>query len=61
MRFSLGRSTPAILATTAYPCLCLCRGLEQITRTTPRRRMTLQRSQMGLTLALTFITLPLLS
>jgi hypothetical protein len=35
----------------------LCRGFEQITRTTPPRRMTLHRSQIGFTLARTFKTL----
>src|SRR6185436_271256 len=47
-RLSRGRSTPAIRATLTllYPCRCLCRGFEQITRITPRRRMTLQRSQI---------------
>ena len=39
-----------------YPCLCLCRGFVQITRTTPRRFITLHRSHIGFTLARTFIT-----
>jgi len=37
-----------------YPCLCLWRGFEQITSTTPRRRITRQRSHIGFTDALTF-------
>src|SRR5439155_1574924 len=36
------------------PCLCLCRGLEQMTSTTPRRRMIRQRSHIGFTDARTF-------
>src|SRR5258706_3914875 len=45
---------PAIRAI-AHPCRCLCLGLRlQITRMTPRRVMTLQCSQMGLTLERTF-------
>src|SRR5688572_24610287 len=40
----------------AYPCLCLCFALVQITRTTPRRRTTLHLSQMRFTDARTFIT-----
>src|SRR4249919_3138880 len=56
-RLSRGRSTPAIRATLTllYPCRCLCRGFEQITRITPRRRMTLQRSQIFFTDGWTFI------
>jgi hypothetical protein len=34
---------------------CLCRGFVQITRTTPRRLMTRQFSQILLTLVRTFI------
>src|SRR6187549_150682 len=56
MRFVRGRSTPAIRAI-AYPCLCLCFALVQITRTTPRRRTTLHLSQIRLTDALTFMSL----
>jgi hypothetical protein len=38
------------------PWRCLWRGFRlQMTRTTPRRRITLQCSQMGLTLARTFM------
>jgi len=38
-----------------YPCRCLCLGLRlQITRITPRRLITLQCSQIGLTLVRTF-------
>ena len=38
-----------------YPCLCLCLGLSQMTRTAPWRLMILQRSHIFLTDALTFI------
>src|SRR6266566_6068137 len=58
-RLSRGRSTPAIRAMFAlpsYPCRCLCRGLEQITRIRPRRRTTRQRSQILFTDGLTFMT-----
>jgi hypothetical protein len=50
---------PAILAmlTSSYPCLCLCRGLVQMTRTTPLRRTILQFRQIFFTDALTFIVL----
>src|SRR5438046_6894888 len=57
-RLSRGRSTPAIRAKFAlpsYPCRCLCRGLEQITRMVPRRRITRQRSQILFTDGLTFM------
>jgi len=38
-----------------YPCRCLCLALRlQITRSTPRRLITLQCSQIGLTLVRTF-------
>ena len=40
------------------PWRCLCRGFElQITMTRPWRRITLQLSQMGFTLGLTFMSL----
>ena len=40
-----------------FPCRCLCLGLVQMTRTTPRRRMILHSSQIRLTEARTFISL----
>src|SRR5579875_1628490 len=59
IRLFLGSSTPAIRAISLpfclQPCLCLCRGLTQITRTTPRRRTILQSLQIRLTDARTFI------
>src|SRR5438309_10396818 len=51
---SRGRSTPAMRAI-AYPCRCRCLGFRlQMTRITPRRLITLQCSQIGLTLERTF-------
>jgi hypothetical protein len=41
-----------------YPCRCLCRGLEQIILTTPRRFTTLHFSHLTLTEAFTFIFNP---
>src|SRR6185503_16855360 len=41
-----------------YPCLCLCLGLTQITRTTPLRWMTLHLSHIFFTDARTFMTVP---
>jgi hypothetical protein len=43
------------LLPTNQPWRCLCRGFEQITRTTPLRRTTLQFSQIRFTELLTFI------
>src|SRR5437899_11307280 len=53
-RFWLGTFTPAMRAM-GYPCLCLCRGLVQMTMVLPCRLITRQRSHMGLTEARTFI------
>src|SRR5438874_13521077 len=39
-----------------YPCLCLWRGFVQMTMVVPCRLITRQRSHMGLTDALTFIS-----
>src|SRR4051794_19453148 len=47
--------TPAIRAKSCYPCRCLCRGFEQITRTRPCRRMILHFSHIGLTDGRTFM------
>src|SRR3954453_11884821 len=45
---------PAIRAID-YPCRCLWRGFEQITKTAPWRRMILHFSHMGLTEGRTFM------
>src|SRR5438046_10600588 len=55
-RFWFGMLTPAMRAT--YPCLCLCRGLVQITMVVPCRLITRQRSHMGFTDGRTFMVLP---
>jgi hypothetical protein len=44
-----------MLSACSYPCRCLCFWLVQMTRTTPRRRITLHLSHMRLTDALTFM------
>src|SRR5437764_12978293 len=54
-RFWFGRLTPAMRAMN-YPCLCLCRGLVQMTMVVPCRLITRQRSHMGLTDGRTFIS-----
>jgi hypothetical protein len=41
----------------SYPCLCLCLGLEQMTKITPLRRTMRHLLQIFFTDALTFISL----
>jgi hypothetical protein len=43
-----------------YPCLCLCLGVEQMTRTTPLRCTILHLAQIFLTDARTFTMAPYL-
>src|SRR5512139_3618338 len=52
-RLFSGMLMPAMRAMT-YPCRCLCRGLLQITRIAPWRRMILHFSHIGLTDGRTF-------
>src|SRR5438132_5745260 len=54
-RFWLGTFTPAMRAM-GYPCLCLWRGLLQMTMVVPCRLITRQRSHMGLTDGRTFMS-----
>src|SRR2546428_12988947 len=52
---SRGRSTPAMRVVAPVTCRGLCLGLRlQMPRMTPRRLITLQCSQIGLTLVRTF-------
>src|SRR3954471_17021036 len=54
-RLLRGTLTPEIRAMATYPCRCLWRLLEQMTRTRPLRRMILHFSHIGFTDGLTFM------
>ena len=49
------RASLAVTVSPAYRWRCLCLGFVQMTRTTPRRLITLHLSQIGFTLTRTFI------
>src|SRR5699024_9046229 len=54
-RLIRGLARCSVVSCGAQPWRCLCRGLLQMTMTRPWRRITLQRSQIGLTLGKTFM------